>query len=202
MPSCFAYTPAKPAKNGQEETALLLNFGGSCFVCCCVYFNRYARSVKVTVRVLPGQLPVSPENAGAGTSIKLLYVVVLLSQTAICCVFISGVQNRAENLITEVMVPRCVHGTMRGAAECTTFVLPIAQRCHRAGVPPGPFRQGDRALDSSCLAMALASPGRFAGRQPQAAPALGADRLAGGLLARAAAAASRRATRLTGQRPS
>lgn len=140
MPSCFAYTPAKPAKNGQEETALLLNFGGSCFVCCCVYFNRYARSVKVTVRVLPGQLPVSPENAGAGTSIKPLYVVVLLFQTAIRCVFISGVQNRAENLITEVMVPRCVHGTMRSAAECTTFVLPIARRCHRAGVPPGPFR--------------------------------------------------------------
>src|SRR5690349_10026923 len=101
------------------------------------------------------------------------------------------------------MVPRCVRGTMRSGAECTALILPIAQRCHRASVPPRPCLltgSCQPAPDLSGLAMALASLGRLARRQPQAAPALGANRFAGGLLARATATGSRRAARLTGQR--
>jgi hypothetical protein len=181
----------------------LLNFGGSCFVCCCVYFNRYARSVKVTVRVLPGELPVSPENAGVATSSKLLYLWLRTTETTIGC----GIYNYGSeasgkphyrgdgpSVCPEYDAQRC---------QSTTFVPSVAQRCRRASVPPRPCRLAGSwqpAPDLSRLAMALAGSSRLAGRQPQAGAALGANRFARGLTSRATATGSRRAARLTGQR--
>jgi len=135
VPSCFTYTPAKPAKKTDKREPPSSELLGELFVCCCVYFNRYARSVKVTVRVLPGGWPVSPENAGLPFSTSHYREWFMKLITLLLVVFTSGVRNSQQSVVTEVLGPRCARGTSSHLGEHTAPYPPIAQGCHRSSVP-------------------------------------------------------------------